>query len=92
MLRCIYCCSLKAAARDYQKELNYQEAFKESYVAYASPSLPSDVETLLTTAEVRGRLKMFLVCRVCAHNTVTYIGWAGSFVFWLAEVPGKMEK
>lgn len=45
--------SLKAAARDYEKELNYQEAFKESYVAYASPGLPSEVESLLASAEVR---------------------------------------
>ncbi|CAM9327233.1 unnamed protein product [Scytosiphon promiscuus] len=43
--------SLKAASRDYQKELNYQEAFKESYVAYAPPGLPSEVEALLATAE-----------------------------------------
>lgn len=45
--------SLKAASRDYQKELNYQEAFKESYVAYAPPGLPSEVETLLASAKVR---------------------------------------
>ncbi|CAM9212267.1 unnamed protein product [Hapterophycus canaliculatus] len=44
--------SLKAASRDYQKELNYQEAFKEAYVAYAPPGLPSEVETLLVSAEV----------------------------------------
>ncbi|CAM9847727.1 unnamed protein product [Ectocarpus sp. 6 AP-2014] len=43
--------SLKAASRDYQKELNYQEAFKESYVAYAPPGLPGEVETLLASAE-----------------------------------------
>ncbi|CAN0198433.1 unnamed protein product, partial [Ectocarpus sp. 12 AP-2014] len=44
--------SLKAASRDYQKELNYQEAFKESYVAYAPPGLPGEVESLLASAEV----------------------------------------
>lgn len=44
--------SVKAGARDYQKELNYQEALKESYVAYASPGLSPEIEHLLASAEV----------------------------------------
>ena len=50
---CVWWSSLKAAARDYHKELNYQEAVKEAYVAYASPGLSSEVESLLASAEVR---------------------------------------
>lgn len=59
--------SLKAAARDYQKELNYQEAFKESYVAYASPGLSPEVETLLASAEVRGT-RDYTVCVQCLRK------------------------
>ena len=65
------CCSLKAAARDYQKELNYQEAFKEAYVAYASPGLPSEVETLLASAEVRGEVGNFVCARTLTLTLTT---------------------
>lgn len=50
----VYICrlSVKAAARDYHKEINYQEAFKESYLAFAQPSLPEEVQDLLDAPEV----------------------------------------
>lgn len=47
--------SIKQGARDYQKELNYQEACKEAYLAYASATLPGEVQDLLACPEV-GRL------------------------------------
>ncbi|CAM9513780.1 unnamed protein product [Pylaiella littoralis] len=43
--------SLKEAARDFQKEMNYQEAVKEAYVAYSPPGLSGEVETLVASAE-----------------------------------------
>lgn len=44
--------SVKAGARDYCKELNYQEACAESYTAYAEGRLPEEVETLLASPQV----------------------------------------
>lgn len=42
---------MKAGARDYSKELNYQEACAESYVAYAQGGLPEEVEALLQSPQ-----------------------------------------
>ncbi|CAM9585090.1 unnamed protein product [Ascophyllum nodosum] len=43
--------SIKQGSRDFIKELNYQEAYKESYLAYAAAALPGEVQTLLLSPE-----------------------------------------
>ena len=47
------CGSIKQGSRDFIKELNYQEAYKESYLAYAAAALPGEVQTLLLSPEVQ---------------------------------------
>lgn len=43
--------SVKAGARQYDKELNYQEACNESYVAFAQAGLPGQVQDLIDSPE-----------------------------------------
>ena len=56
---------MKAGARQYDKELNYQEACNESYVAFAQAGLPGQVQDLINSPEV-----LLLSTCVVLHVTV----------------------
>lgn len=66
---------MKAGARQYDKELNYQEACNESYVAFAQARLPGQVQDLIDSLEVLPFSTAFAVLFCCAVlcNTNQYI-------------------
>ena len=43
---------MKEGARQYEKELNYQEAVSDSYVAFQDARVPGQVQDLIGSPEV----------------------------------------
>lgn len=45
---------IKSMSRDYQMQVNFQEAFRDAYLAYTDRSLPEEVEQVLKSTTIDG--------------------------------------